>query len=113
MEENRNSEKMFSKDFLWGASTASHQVEGRTENQWSVWELENANHLAKHPDKKLKKLSNWNEIKYKVENPANYVSGEGVDHYRRFKEDFDLAKSLNLTETQVILLIGLLLILSF
>ena len=96
MEENRNSEKMFSKDFLWGASTASHQVEGRTENQWSVWELENANHLAKHPDKKLKKLSNWNEIKYKVENPANYVSGEGVDHYRRFKEDFDLAKSLNL-----------------
>ncbi len=28
----------FSEDFLWGVSTAAHQVEGNSENQWSDWE---------------------------------------------------------------------------
>jgi beta-glucosidase len=29
----------FPKDFLWGVSTAAHQVEGNnTNNQWYVWE---------------------------------------------------------------------------
>ncbi len=87
---------IFRSDFMWGASTASHQVEGRTINQWSLWELENAHRLAKHPDPKLKKLKNWNEIKKYAENPNNYVSGEGVDHYHKFKSDFDLIKDLNL-----------------
>src|SRR5258708_38691182 len=29
----------FPKDFLWGVSTAAHQVEGGNSNQWSDWEL--------------------------------------------------------------------------
>jgi beta-glucosidase len=29
----------FPKDFLWGVSTAAHQVEGDNSNQWSDWEL--------------------------------------------------------------------------
>lgn len=28
----------FAKDFLWGVSTAAHQVEGNSQNQWSDWE---------------------------------------------------------------------------
>lgn len=30
---------LFPKDFLWGVSTAAHQVEGGNCNQWSDWEL--------------------------------------------------------------------------
>ncbi len=29
----------FPEDFLWGVSTAAHQVEGDNSNQWSDWEL--------------------------------------------------------------------------
>jgi beta-glucosidase len=86
---------IFPKDFLWGASTASHQVEGGTHNQWSVWELENAAHLAKSAKHRLGHLPIWSEIKKQAENPENYVSGKGVDHYNRYKEDFDILESLN------------------
>ena len=37
----------FPKDFLWGAATASHQVEGGTINDWSEWERANADRLVK------------------------------------------------------------------
>ena len=88
--------KEFSKKFFWGASTASHQVEGGTVNQWSVWELANAKELAKTAEDRLGELPIWDEIKSQAEDPKNYVSGEGVDHYNRYKEDFDIAKKLNL-----------------
>ena len=88
--------RVFSKHFYWGASTASHQVEGGTENQWSVWELAHAKELAKTAKDRLSYLPSWPDIKEQAQDPANYVSGQGVDHYRRYKEDFDIAKSLNL-----------------
>lgn len=28
----------FPKNFLWGASTSSHQVEGNNYNDWTEWE---------------------------------------------------------------------------
>jgi beta-glucosidase len=87
---------IFPKNFLWGASTASHQVEGGTRNQWSVWELEHAQELAKTARRRLDWLPDWKEIKPLAEDPNNYVSGRGVDHYRRYEEDFDIAKELNL-----------------
>lgn len=87
---------LFPKGFLWGASTASHQVEGGTTNQWSVWELEHANELAKTAKRRLGYLENWDTIQAEATNPENYVSGRGVDHYRRYEEDFDIAKGLNL-----------------
>ena len=37
----------FPKDFLWGAATALHQVEGDTINDWSEWERANADRLVK------------------------------------------------------------------
>ncbi len=96
--------KLFPKNFLWGASSSSHQVEGGTVNDWSVWELAHASDLAKHAQARLSSavyhhlttLPIWEEIKDQAADPKNYVSGQGVDHYRRYKEDFDLAASLNL-----------------
>ncbi len=89
-------QQTFPKDFYWGASTASHQVEGDTLNQWSVWELAHAKHLANTTEERLGYLPMWDEIKKQAQNPDNYVSGKGVDHYNRYVEDFDIAKKLNL-----------------
>lgn len=58
----------FPKDFLWGSSTAAHQVEGNnTKNDWWRWE--------QLDDKRAK-------------------SGIACDHYNLYEQDFDLAKSL-------------------
>ena len=96
--------KYFPKHFLWGASTSAHQVEGGTVNDWSVWELAHANELAQTAGKRLStttyhhltSLPIWKDIQADATDPNNYVSGIGVDHYRRYKEDFDIAKQLNL-----------------
>ncbi len=86
----------FPKDFLWGASTSSHQVEGGNHNQWTVWELENAADLAAKAESLYGRLPIWSEIKAEAQDPSNYISGAGVDHYRRYEEDFDLVRQLNL-----------------
>lgn len=95
MKEDKNLE-VFPDQFFWGASTASHQVEGDNQNQWSVWEQENAKELAQLAHQRLSYLPNWNEIKEQAEKPENYVSGKGVEHYKRYKQDFDLLDELNL-----------------
>lgn len=59
----------FPKDFFWGAATSAHQVEGNNLNSdWWEWE---------------KRIG------------LKEVSGEACRHYQFYKEDFDLAKSLN------------------
>ncbi|MBI4115183.1 MAG: glycoside hydrolase family 1 protein [Candidatus Omnitrophica bacterium] len=59
----------FPKDFLWGAATSSHQVEGNNINSdWWDWEQNG----------KVKERS-----------------GKACDHWNRFREDFSLAKSLH------------------
>ncbi len=87
---------LFPKGFYWGASTASHQVEGGTHNQWTEWELSVAAHQAKTAHKRLSWLANWESIKSQAEDPANYISGRGIEHYKLYKEDFKLIKQLNL-----------------
>lgn len=87
-------QQKFPEDFLWGASTASHQVEGGTVNQWSVWELAQASDLAAGAEARLSWLPDWDEIEAQATSPENYVSGKGVDHYSRYEEDFDLLKKL-------------------
>lgn len=87
---------VFPKNFYWGASTASHQVEGGTVNQWSEWELAHASELAHTAKKRLQHvISDWDSIAAQATRPENYVSGRGVDHYRRYKTDFKIAKKLN------------------
>jgi beta-glucosidase len=58
--------------FLWGAATSSHQVEGNNiHNDWWQWEAAG-----------------------RTERGAR--SGAAADHWHRFREDLDLAKSLHL-----------------
>jgi len=58
----------FPHGFLWGASTSAHQVEGGNElNDWWDWEQ-----AGRVPEK----------------------SGDAADHYRRYRDDFDLAQAL-------------------
>jgi beta-glucosidase len=59
----------FPQDFLWGAATSAHQVEGNNDNcDW--WQWEKASGL-KEP------------------------SGEACRHYQLYEQDFDLAKALH------------------
>lgn len=65
--QNSNKIKKFPEDFLWGASTASYQVEGGIEN------------------------NDWAEAARMGKVP---VCGRGPDQYRLYGEDFALAKSM-------------------
>lgn len=59
-------------NFLWGAATSSHQIEGSNKNNdWWAWEQQG------HIDRKE-------------------VSGDATDHWNRFREDLGLAKELGL-----------------
>jgi len=85
----------FPKNFTWGVSTASHQIEGNTVNDWSEWEQQNAKRLAEEAPKAFGKTSPvWNEVKTDATNPANYISGVGDDSYNRIEEDIALLKEL-------------------
>ena len=60
----------FPPDFLWGSSTAAHQVEGgNTNNDW--WQFEHTPATA-----------------------AVESSGDGIDHWHRFDADFTLLAAL-------------------
>ena len=61
-------EFLFPSGFLWGTATSAHQIEGHNaNNDWWAWEQAG-----------------------RVKEP----SGIACDHYRRFRDDFDLAKTL-------------------
>jgi len=90
--------KIFPDGFLWGASTAGHQVEGGNYDQWTVWELAHAKDLANTAEKRAENLPSWQKIKLPKEAlvPDNYISGKGVDHFHKYKEDFKILRDLNL-----------------
>lgn len=92
----RQSKLLFPKDFLWGATTSAHQVEGNNHNQWTRWEHENARKLAVNAKRTYGDLSAWNNVKSQAENPANYISGVASNHYEKYETDFDIAKKLGL-----------------
>lgn len=82
--------------FFWGSSTAAHQVEGGNYNQWTRWELGVAAKQAKTARKRLGWLPNYDEIAEQANDPNNYISGKGVDHYNLYKQDFDILQKLGL-----------------
>lgn len=86
----------FPKRFLWGATTAAHQVEGGNYNQWSQWELANAKVKAAQAEFQLDDLPSWPRIKRSAKSPANYISGDLVDHYHNYKTDFDLLEKMHM-----------------
>jgi beta-glucosidase len=60
----------FPTDFLWGAATAAHQVEGGNVN------------------------SDWWRFEHDPSTAARESSGDGIDHYHRYADDFELLASL-------------------
>jgi beta-glucosidase len=87
----------FPPDFLWGAATAAHQVEGGQDNNWSEWEPLVAESLAASAEARLsERVPGWEKIKDDATDPANYISGQAVDHYHRYQEDFDMLAEIGL-----------------
>lgn len=86
----------FPKRFLWGASSAAHQVEGGQHNQWTVWELENAKALAMQAEYHYGDLESWPRVKTYAKLPANYISGPATKHYDLYETDFQLLKDMNM-----------------
>lgn len=92
-------------NFLWGASTSAHQVEGGNHNDWSEWEKSHASYLARTARERLRDQSRfigilpdqWESLLNEASQASNYLSGNAADHYRRFGEDFDIAKQLGHT----------------
>lgn len=66
------SARTFPDGFLWGAATASHQVEGNNVAN-HYWEWEHAEHT-----------------------PFAEPSGDAIDHYHRWREDLDLLAAAGL-----------------
>ncbi|SDY64808.1 glycoside hydrolase family 1 protein [Herbiconiux ginsengi] len=60
----------FPEDFLWGAATAAHQVEGGNTN------------------------SDWWHFEHDPKTAARESSGDGIDHFHRYADDFALLASL-------------------
>lgn len=89
-------ELKFPKDFWWGASTSSHQVEGGNRNDWTAWEKAHAKELADKAEKRYGKLDIWPEIKTQATSPSNYISGAAADHWNRYPEDFNLMQEMGL-----------------
>ena len=83
----------FPKNFYWGAATSAHQVGGGNYNDWTGYEKQSAKRKAQSAKQK-----EWPDFILKnYPNPLqeeNYISGRACDHYNRFREDFDIAKSL-------------------
>jgi beta-glucosidase len=87
----------FPKDFLFGAATASHQIEGGQHNDWSEWEKENAARLAKESERAFASWNpHWRTFKGEATKPQNYLSGQACDHWNRYEEDFGILSDLSL-----------------
>jgi beta-glucosidase len=86
----------FPKGFLWGAATASHQIEGGQHNDWSEWERKNAERLANESGKNFKWNPNWKKFEPEATDPENYISGVACDSWNRYEEDFDILDELRL-----------------
>jgi len=89
---------VFPEGFLWGASTAAHQVEGEQRNNWSEWEPENAELLSSGANSRLSPdVPRWKMISEQAQSLGNYISGTAADHHKLSVQDIRLMKQLNLT----------------
>jgi len=80
-----NNSNPFPKDFLWGAATSSHQIEGGLENNWTEWEEKKSEHLLRKSRKKGLAKENFES--------NSYLSCDSFNHWR---EDIDSLKEMGL-----------------
>lgn len=86
-------EYRFPKGFLWGAATASHQIEGGLINNWTKWEEENAQRLSSEGQRpsepKLRTFASEQE---------NYKSNSkySPESFKYWEKDLGVIKGLNL-----------------
>lgn len=77
----------FPENFLWGAATAAHQIEGNnTNSDWWAWE----NSIKRH-----------NQLVSQGYDPKEFCSDIACDSYNRFDEDFSLAQHLSHNATRL------------
>ncbi len=89
--------KEFPKNFIWGTSTASHQIEGNTLNDWTIWEKQNAARLAEEKPRYFSGASPiYPQIKDEIVSIENYISNGACNSYNRYKEDIQLIESLGI-----------------
>lgn len=86
----------FPEKFYWGAATASHQIEGGQNNNWTRFEHDNASRLATESETGFAWNPHWEKFRQEATDPANYISGAACDHWNRYEEDFTLIESLHL-----------------
>lgn len=87
----------FPENFLFGAATASHQIEGGQHNDWSEWEKRNAKRLAAESEAAFAHWNpHWAEFRAEATDPQNYISGTACDHWNRYAEDFSILSELHL-----------------
>ncbi len=97
-----NSDEQAVVPFLWGVSTAAHQIEGGNHNDWSLWEKNNAARLSSQasPDNNYGngKLSAsvWQYVAKLASVPDNYISGTAANSWERWRDDIDLVSKLGL-----------------
>lgn len=85
---------IYPRGFLWGSATSSHQVEGNTNNDWTVWEKTIADLYSKTPHYSYNPKYVSSYIKTEKTKKDNFLSGKASDHYNLYKKDIDLLKSL-------------------
>ncbi len=76
----------FPKDFLWGAATASHQIEGGLVNNWTRWEQANAERLAR---------TGLNPLAQDRENYIS-ISKYSPESFKYWEKDLEVIEKLNL-----------------
>lgn len=78
---NTNTKQLkFPENFLWGASTSAHQIEGGLCNDWSEWE------------KSESRIKNYESRGLDLN---DYISGQACDSFNRFEDDLECLKYLN------------------
>jgi beta-glucosidase len=93
----------FSSDFLFGASMSAYQNEGSDgqdigrRNDWGHWEEARARRLAARAPRKDYGQGRVTNLPPEALRHSTYLAGAGTGHYRRYREDLDLAQRIGLT----------------